>query len=88
MNYSDFFPYFNRHMVFKLNNGTEKSGVVLVKTISNIETDKYKTRYKLITTDNMVAWKKAEKENNQERVRRLEGEIDINDIVWAELLNY
>jgi len=36
----------------------------------------------------MVAWKKAEKENNQERVRRLEGEIDINDIVWAELLNY
>jgi len=50
MNHSDFFPYFNRHIVFKLNNGIEKSGVVLVKTISPIEADKYKTRYKLITT--------------------------------------
>jgi hypothetical protein len=63
MNHLEFAPYHNRHIVFRLKNGNEKSGVVL-DTMSFDENNQYKTKYKFITTVNLVSWTKAKKEGN------------------------
>ncbi|MCE3227936.1 MAG: hypothetical protein K0S32_2487 [Bacteroidetes bacterium] len=73
--------------MFKLRNGQELSGV-LVDPMNSHETGKSRTIYTFIPTRNMVAWKKAEMDNNTKLMRSLEGEINIEDIVWAERLNY
>lgn len=83
----DFFPYHNRHIMFKLRNGQELSGV-LVDPMNSHETGKPRTVYTYIATRNMIAWKKAEDKNDKETMKSLEGEIDLEDILWAERLNY
>jgi hypothetical protein len=87
MNEIDFFPYHNRHIVFRLRNGQELSGV-LVDPMDSHETGKLRTIYKYIPTNKMVAWKKAEQQGNVQIMKSLESEIDIEDIVWAEKLNF
>jgi len=83
----EFFPYHNRHIVFKLRNGTELSGV-LTDPRNQHATDRPETVYTFIATRNMVGWKKAERDGDEDRMRNLEGEIDLTEIIWAERLNY
>lgn len=83
----EFFPYHNRHIVFKLNDGRELSGV-LVDPMNSHETGKQRTIYTYITTSNLRAWKRAEQNNDKVRMKELEGEIDIENITWAMRLNY
>lgn len=87
MTEAEFFPYHNKHIVFKLANGQELSGV-LTDPMNFHETGKAPTIYNFIPTRNMIAWKNAERERNQEKMRSLESEIDLRDIIWVERLNY
>ena len=75
----DFFPYHNRHIIFKLNDGTELSGVLFDSMTGD-------TNYTFVATKNMIAWKKAERDADARK--KLESQIDIENIVWAERLNY
>ncbi len=86
MDHNQFFPYHNRHIVFRLKNGVEQTGVV-------INDNKYASRgkgtiYKYIPTNKLIFWKKAEQENNIAQMEKYESEIDIEDITWAMILNY
>lgn len=83
----EFFPYHNRHIVFKLKDGIERTGVFLDPMDSH-ETGKSRTIYTFIPTGNMQAWKRAEERNDRQRLRELGKEIDIKDITWAMRLNY
>lgn len=87
MNHIEFFPYHNRHIVFKLKNGQELSGVLL-DDMKHKSTGEYETNYTYIPTKNLIAWKLAEKSNDKKRQQELQSEIDIEEIVWAEQLNY
>lgn len=83
----EFFPYHNHHIVFKMNDGRELSGVLIDPT-NNHETGKSRTIYTYISTDNMRAWKLADEKKDKERMKQLQDEIDVTDIVWAQRLNY
>lgn len=83
----EFFPYHNRHIVFKMKNGSELSGVLTDPT-NNHETGKSRTIYTYVSTNNMRAWKLAKERKDEERMKQLQGEIDITNIVWAQRLNY
>lgn len=83
----EFFPYHNRHIMFKLRNGQELSGVIF-DSISSRLPNEPRTFYSFIPTKNMIAWKKAEQENNKDMMKKLEQKIDIQQIEWAERLNY
>ena len=87
MTHIEFFPYHNRHIRFRLKNGTELSGVLTDK-MSERERDQPRTLYDFIPTRNMIEWKKAEKNADYDKMKGLEKEIDIEDIVWAELISY
>ena len=80
----EFGPYSDYHIWFKLTDGRELSGVVLLPS----EQKKAYTLYDFIPTANMIEWKLAEKKENKEMMNRLRGEIDITNIVWADLLKY
>jgi hypothetical protein len=83
----EFFPYHNRHIIFRLQNGTELSGVLFDSTNTR-KPNTSRTIYTFVPTSNMIAWKKAEKEDDQKKMRSLESEIDIKDIIWAQRLNF
>ena len=84
----EFFPYHNRHIVFKLKNGQELSGV-LIDPGADRQNGQSRTIYKFIPTKDLMWWKRAVKENNQDRMKIFESKkIDIDDILWAEGLNY
>lgn len=83
----EFFPYHNYHVVFRLSDGRELSGV-LIDPMNSHETGKPRTVYTYISTGNMRAWKRAEQNNDIGKMRELEGEIDIENITWAMRLNY
>jgi hypothetical protein len=87
MTHSEFFPYESYHIRFKLIDGTELSGV-LFQAIENLDFKKPDTIFKYIPTSNMIEWKKAEQNNNKEVMERLQREIDIEKIVWAERMKY
>lgn len=87
MTESDFHPYHNVHIKFRLKNGRELSGV-LFDSMSSHETEKPRTFYTYIATGDMIGWKEAEKAKDKEKMRNLAQEIDLEDIVWAERLNY
>jgi len=70
-----------------MKNGTEHSGV-LIDSLANKVRNKNNIIYKFISTSDMIAWKRAEKTDNKQEMKKLEGEINIIDIAWAERLNY
>lgn len=86
MNHIEFLPYHNRHIRFQLQNGRTHSGVI---TVLGDQSDfsKPDTIYSFIPTHNMIPWKKAEEEKDQDKMNSLESEIDIADIKWAENIN-
>ncbi|PBQ34025.1 hypothetical protein CNR22_20330 [Sphingobacteriaceae bacterium] len=86
MNEVDFFPYHNKHIVFKLKNGKELSGVLYDPT--HHEDGESRTVYRFIPTFNMIEWKRAEENGNKQKQNSLEEKVDINNIVWAERVNY
>lgn len=83
----EFFPYHNRHIVFRLKNGSEMSGV-LMDMMKDGESKKPRTVYTYVSTNNMRKWKWLERMGRPEQMKELEGEVDINDIEWAMRLNY
>jgi hypothetical protein len=85
MTHEEFFPFHNRHIVFKLRGGSELSGVLIDPAG---ETGRSTTMYKYIATSDMVAWKKAERAKDKAKMKRYENRIDIGEIVWAEQFNY
>ncbi len=87
MTESDFHPYHNFHIKFRLKNGRELSGV-LFDSINSHETDKPRTVYTYIATGDMIGWKDAERLKDKEKMKSLEQEIDLKDIDWVERLNY
>jgi len=83
----EFFPYHNRHIVFKLNDGRELSGAI-IDPMNSHETGKPSVIYTYIPTNSLKAWKRAEQNNDVKRMKELEGEINIEEITWAMVLNY
>ncbi len=87
MTESTFTQYHNFHIKFKVNNGKESSGVFLER--NNVPNDpKPRTVYKFIPTNNMIEWKQAKEKKDFVTVERLQSEIDISNITWAERLYY
>jgi len=86
MTTAEFIPYHNIHIVFKLDNGAELSGAIWDRMDWDL-TGKSESVYRFVPTGNMIAWKKAEREKDKEAQSRLETDIDLHNIVWAELLN-
>ncbi len=87
MTHIEFFPYHNYHIIFKLKDGREMSGI-LVDTIRFTDPSLSDTVYKYIPTLNMIEWKQAEQKGDKKKMEDLEGKIDITDIVWAERMKY
>ena len=87
MTASDFYYYHNVHIKFRLKNGRELSGV-LFDSVNSHETEKPRTVYTYIATGDMIGWKGAERSRDKEKMKSLEQEIDLEDIVWVERLNY
>lgn len=85
MTESEFIPYHNFHIEFKLDEGTKLSGV-LVDPMNHNETKKARTIYDFIPTTNMIDWKQAEQNGDKAKMKELQGEIDIVKIVWAQRL--
>lgn len=83
MTHIEFAAYSNYHIRFKLKDGTELSGV-LVNTINRLETNLPHTVYAFTPTKNMIEWKLAEQKKDTEKIRSLESQIDIANIIWAE----
>ena len=83
----EFFPYHNYHIVFRLIDGRELSGV-LIDPMNSHETGKTRTIYTFIPTGNLRTWKRAEQNKDEERMMKLQGEINIENITWAMRLNY
>jgi len=46
------------------------------------------TVYHYIPTINMIEWKQAEQRNDKSKMKSLEGNIDIRNIMWAEGMKY
>lgn len=86
MNHYEFFPYHNRHIVFRLKNGSELSGVIVSDAKHGNEGKG--TVYKFIPTSKLSFWKRAEKTNDIEKMAKYESRIDIENITWAMRLNY
>ncbi len=87
MTEDEFFPYHNKHIVFRLKNGDELSGV-LIDPMNSGQTGKPRTTYRYIRTSELRDWKRAEDRNDRERMRSLETDLDLGEIVWAQRLNY
>jgi len=87
MTFLEFLPFENYHIRFKLEDGTELSGV-LVGSINALEERINQTSYDFIPTRNMIDWKQAEQKNDKEQMKSLQGKIDITNIVWVERLKY
>lgn len=85
MTESEFFPYHNFHIEFKLDDGTKLSRV-LVDPMNHNETKKVRTVYDFIPTTNMIAWKQAEQNGDNVKMKELCGQLDIVKIVWAQRL--
>lgn len=85
MTHIEFFPYHNRHIRFKLNDGTELTGV-LIDTIRHTNPTLPDTVYKYIPTTNMLEWKQAEEKNDTTKMKHLESQIDIKNIVHVTLI--
>ena len=83
MTKSDFFPFHNFHIEFKLNNGMKLSGVV-VDPMNHQKTNKPSTMYDYIPVKSMIEWKHAEQNGDKKTMELLQKEIDIVDIVWAQ----
>lgn len=79
----EFFPYSDTHIRFKLTDGRELSGVLL-----STEDKKSDTIYPFIPTTNMIEWKHAKQKNDNEKMKKLQSEIDIKNIVWAVRIKY
>jgi len=87
MTQEEFFPYHNRHIVFKLNDGQELSGV-LMDPMNSFETGKPSTVYRFVPTNKMIEWKIADRSNNYEMMKIIEKDLDISLITWAQQLNF
>lgn len=87
MTEDEFFPYHNRHIVFRLRNGDELSGV-LIDSMNSDQTGKPRTLYKFIRTSDLMEWKRAEELSEHDRKKSLESDLDLMDITWAQRLNY
>jgi len=87
MTHTEFFPYHNYHIRFKLNDGTELSGVI-VDNLGHADLTMPDTVYHYIPTINMIEWKQAEQRNDKSKMKSLEGNIDIRNIMWAEGMKY
>jgi hypothetical protein len=83
----ELFPYHNRHIRFGLSTGVELSGVI-VDAMKFRDEKSGKNMYTYIATGNMVEFKEAESKADIERMKQLKSEVDINDIIWAERLNW
>lgn len=83
----EFFPYHNYHIVFKVKDGKEMSGVLL-DPMDSYETGKPATLYTYIPTSSLKSWKLAQNKGDRERMKELQSEIDIKDVTWAMRLNY
>ena len=84
MGHTQFFPYYNRHIVFKLITGEQCSGVV-VDTMDPQE-KLVKTWYSFIPSEKLQEWKQAEQNNDRTTMKKLESIIDIQRIVGAKLI--
>lgn len=85
MTESEFFPYHNFHIEFKLDDGTKLSGL-LSDPMNHNETKKTRTIYDFIPTINMIAWKQAKQNGDNVKMKELQGEIDIVKIVLVRRL--
>lgn len=79
----EFIPYHNYHIIFGLSNGIANSGV-LFANFSNPLRHKPHTLYTFIPTRNMIEWRDAERDKDEFKMKILQSEIDISDIVWAK----
>lgn len=84
---TEFWPYHNRHIRFGLKSGQELSGV-LVDSFKHREPGLDKNIYTFIPTRNMIVFKQAEQNGDEETMKKLKGEVDLNEVAWAELIVY
>lgn len=84
----EFSPYSNHHLRFKLSDGRELSGVLLVPTDESMRTKVANGIYDFIPTWKMIDYKLAEQNKNTEKMNSLKQEINIANIVWADRLKY
>jgi len=86
MTVQEFVPFHNYHIKFRLADGEELSGAVTFRP--TIEANKPLTIYNFVPTKNMIEWKKAHDNNDQDKINNLQEDIDISNVVWAERLPY
>jgi hypothetical protein len=84
MTHLEFMPFHNKHIRFRLYNGTGKQGVVL-DTIPYNKKD-FATQYVFIPSDKLNEWKQADRERKNAIKEALEEKIDILNIISAELI--
>jgi len=75
----EFSLFHNYHIRFGMTDGTELSGVV-VNTL-DLKPERSPTIYAFIPTNQIIDWKQAEKDQNSQKMKALQGEVDIEDIV-------
>jgi len=78
----EFSSFHNYHIRFRMKDGTELSGVV-VNTL-DVKPQRSATLYAFISTNQMIDWKQAEKDHDSQKMKDLQGEVDIGNIIWAE----
>ncbi len=83
MDQLNFFKYHNRYISFEYK-GERLQGVI----VDSIPYDKKKfpTEYVFIQTNNMRAWKNAEKERNEDAMRRFEKKINLEIVKNPQLI--
>lgn len=87
MTISEFLPYQNHHIRFKLKDGKELSGVIM-NNFKHLDTKEMNTHFSFVPTSKMIDWKHAERKYDTEKMKSLQIEIDILNIVWAERMIY
>ena len=85
MTHTEFSPYHNRYIKFKLSSGEEKEGVVF--DIIQYDKKKTPTEYVFIPTIHIKNWEDAERKGNKTLMNELEEKVDIADIVSAEVVH-
>jgi len=86
MTNSDFFPYHNKLIKFRLKRSNRwNKGVVL--DISDYAKKKYSTHYIFIPAGSLLDWKSASKNGDSALMNNIEEEVDIQEIDKAELID-